>query len=70
MQLAHIYRKILGYFIEDKSCHKVTRTSIKDSLGLTSYQIENKIKIEKLTKKERSLIPETSLYKYKDKSFV
>jgi hypothetical protein len=69
MQLAHIYRKILGYFIEDKSCHKVTRTSIKDSLGLTSYQIENKIKIEKLTKKERSLIPETSLYKYKDKSF-
>jgi len=41
---------VLEYFIEDKSYHKVTRTSNIDSLGLTSLQIENEIKNKKLLK--------------------
>jgi len=62
----------LEHFIEDKSYHKVTRTSDKDILGLTSLQIEKEFEDEKLLKKERSLsrkIHKTSLYSFKGKSF-
>ena len=44
---------VLEYFIEDKSYHKVTRSSNIDSLGLTSLQIKNKklLKIDLKNKK-------------------
>lgn len=48
---------ILEYFLEDKPYHKVTRTSVKDSLSLTSFEIENEIKTQKLQKIEGSLSP-------------